>query len=101
MGALIALNLFLLYSLIFSGQGFFSYRDQKAKYEELESRIQELDNKNRDLSREIRLLKSDRAHLEKVVRQQMNFLKKNETLYIFPDKAQGTPPGDGQDEGKD
>ena len=35
------------------------------------------------LSREIRLLKTDPAYVEKVIRQRLNYVRKNEILYLF------------------
>ena len=42
-----------------------------------------LDEKRAALSREIRLLKTDPAYVEKVIRQRLNYVRKNEILYLF------------------
>ena len=82
LGVLIALNIFLLYWFLWSEQGIFQYRDLQHKYQTLESRIQELDQQNLRLSQEIRMLQNDREHIEKMIRQQMNYVKENEILYL-------------------
>jgi len=89
---LIFINLFLMFRLIWSDQGVFAYLELKSRYEVLQSKIDKVDKDSLDLSQEIRRLKSDKAYQEKVVRERMNFVKKDEILYIFPDE-----PTDGKE----
>ena len=84
---LLLINLFLLFRLIWSDQGVFAYLELKNRYEVLQAKIQDVDDKSLDLSQEIRRLKSDKAYQEKVIRERMNFVKKDEILYIFPDET--------------
>ncbi|OIQ48755.1 Cell division protein FtsB [Pseudodesulfovibrio hydrargyri] len=83
---LVAINLFLLTRLIWSDQGVFAYLELKNRYEVLRRKIETVDARSLDLSQEIRKLKSDKAYQEKVIREKMNFVKKDELLYIFPDE---------------
>jgi cell division protein FtsB len=83
---LLFINLFLLFRLVWSDQGVFTYLELKNRYEALEEKIKSVDAESLDLSQEIRRLKSDKAYQEKVVRERMNFVKKDEILYIFPDE---------------
>lgn len=94
---LLFINLFLLFRLIWSDQGVFAYLELKNRYEALQARIEGVDEQSLDLSQEIRRLKSDAAYQEKVVRERMNFVKKDEILYIFPDQN-ANPSGDVSDE---
>jgi len=94
---LLIINLFLLFRLIWSDQGVFAYLELKSRYEVLQSKIDGVDGKSLDLSQEIRRLKSDSAYQEKIVRERMNFVKKDEILYIFPDET-AKPSGEGTDE---
>lgn len=82
---LLFINLFLLFRLVWSDQGVFTYLELKNRYSALEEKIKGVDAESLDLSQEIRRLKSDKAYQEKVVRERMNFVKKDEILYIFPD----------------
>lgn len=84
-GALIAFNLFLLYSLMLGSEGYFAYKEQADNIEVLKAKIARLDQENLNLSRQVRLLRSDREYLERMVREQMKFVKNNETLYVFPE----------------
>jgi len=83
---LLFINLFLLCRLIWSDQGVFSYLELRNRYAVLQEKIDAVDKQSLDLSQEIRRLKSDKAYQEKVVRERMNFVKKDEVLYIFPDE---------------
>lgn len=94
---LLLINLFLLFRLIWSDQGVFAYLELKNRYELLQARIDNVDSESLDLSQEIRRLKSDKAYQEKVIRERMNFVKKDEVLYIFPDKTANTS-GEGNDD---
>lgn len=100
LGLLVVLNIVLLYRLIWSEQGVIAYRDLKARHAVLEERVQELDKATMAMSREIRLLKSDRAYLEKMIRQQLNFVKEDEILYVFPERTPEDASGAGSDESK-
>ncbi len=87
---LVLINLFLLFRLVWSGQGIFAYMELKQRHEALEKQLQKVDARSLDLSREIGRLKNDRAYQEKVIRDRMNFVKKNEILYIFHDNEVAT-----------
>lgn len=93
---LVCINLFLLTRLIWSDQGVFAYLELKNRYEVLRQKIDAVDTRSLDLSQEIRKLKSDKAYQEKVIRERMNFVRKDELLYIFPDEK-GQPRGDAVD----
>lgn len=84
---LLVINLFLMFRLIWSDQGIFAYLELKSRYEVLQSKIDNVDKESLDLSQEIRRLKSDKAYQEKIVRERMNFVRKDEILYIFPDET--------------
>lgn len=95
LGCLLALNLLLAYRLLFTNQGYFAYRELTTHYEDVAGRIEELKQENVRLSREIRLLKDDREYIEKMIREQMQFVKDGEILYVFPRSANATDrPGD-------
>ncbi len=94
---LLFINLFFVFRLIWSDQGVFAYLELKNRYEVLQSKIDSVDTKSLDLSQEIRRIKSDKAYQEKIVRERMNFVKKDEILYIFPDGTTNAR-GDGSNE---
>lgn len=77
------LDLTLLGKMLWSDTGLLEYMQLKSQLAELRGEIVELDAENRALSREIRLLQTDRQYAEKMVRQQLHYLRDNEIVYIF------------------
>lgn len=100
-GFSLAINVILVYSLIWGGQGLNAYRNLKGQYQALEDRIKDLDARNITLSREIRLLQADAQYQEKVIRNRFNFVKDDEILYIFPESRDTAKTGAGLNETKD
>lgn len=86
LGASAALNLALLWALIWGGQGLVTYKGLRAELNELTAKAEALAQKNLELSREIQLLESDEKYIEQVIRKRLNFIKENEIWYIFPEK---------------
>ncbi|BBD07802.1 FtsB family cell division protein [Desulfovibrio ferrophilus] len=83
---LVVLNLFLGYRLLAGDQGLFAYLNLKQDHDQLQARLEAASLRSHELSGEIRQLKSDSAYLENAIRQRMNYVGENETLYIFPDR---------------
>jgi cell division protein FtsB len=87
LGVLIAVNLVLLFRLIWSDHGVIAYMNMRNRSVLLEAQLREVDTRSLELSNEIRRLKSDRAYQEMVIRDRMNYVKENEVLYIFSDRT--------------
>ncbi len=90
---IIVLNMFLVYRLLVSEQSVFAYLDLKAQYSEMGARIADLDQQSLELSREIRLLASDGPYIERMIRQEMHFVRENEVLYLLSGSPAGDPSG--------
>ncbi|GAB6176540.1 septum formation initiator family protein [Desulfobaculum senezii] len=88
---LILLNLTLGYRLLVGDQGLIAYRELREDHEQMTRRLAEAEQRARDLSREIRLLKSDRDYLKDTLRKRMNYLERDEIVYVFPDSQSDTP----------
>lgn len=101
LAAVVVLNIFLLYSLVWGTRGTIAYNDLKVRCELFEERIRLVEESNLELSKEIRLLQSDRKYLEKTIRNRLNFVRENEVLYIFPDEAKVDASGAPLHETKD
>ena len=84
----IALNLALASRLIWGSNSLYVWRMLKETQNELSDELAKLDEKRAALSREIRLLKTDPAYVEKVIRQRLNYVRKNEILYLFDKNRQ-------------
>lgn len=99
--ALLAANVLLLYLVFLGGQGLLAYRETLARHDELARRVRQADHRSLELSQDIRLLKTDREHMERAVRAHTNFVHDNEILYLFPEQgrdAAGTKAGAQADE---
>lgn len=90
-GLLVCLNLLLLMRLLWSDQSVFSYLELRSRYERLDRLDREAEERTVQLSREITRLREDPSYQERVVRDRMNYLRKGETLYIFPEQSETTP----------
>lgn len=77
------INLLLLYGLFFSSQGILGYRQQSRQVVELEEKIVELKKKNHRLYSKIQSLKKDVHAQERLVRQQLGWVKENELVLEF------------------
>lgn len=79
----ILLNAALLSRIVWGSHSLYTWRVLKEKQNELSQELDSLDKRRAALSREIRLLKTDPAYVEKVIRQRLNYVRKNEILYLF------------------
>lgn len=90
LGFLVVLNLVLGYRLLVGDEGWFGYLKLKSEYEDMLRRLDEERERSRELSTEIRRLKTDPEYLKDAIRRRMNFVGPDETMYVFPE-------GEGED----
>ena len=79
----VLMNFALASRIVWGSHSIYTWRVLKEKQSELSAELAALDEKRAALSREIRLLKTDPAYVEKVIRQRLNYVRKNEILYLF------------------
>ncbi|NCC23844.1 MAG: septum formation initiator family protein [Deltaproteobacteria bacterium] len=89
--ALLALDLFLAYRFVFSPHGIMAYFEVQDAYRSMLMRVEEIEQKNVDLSRQIRLMRDNEMYLESVVRREMNYVRPGEVLYLVPDRTRKLP----------
>ncbi len=80
---LIAVNLYLLWSLIFDDNGIFKYLNLKEKHLELTNEISLLEEENKQLKAEINRIQEDPFYMEKLAREQLNLSRPDELVFIF------------------
>ena len=85
-GIALMVNATLFSRLVWGPQSIIAYRELSEQQQVLEERIAGADAANAVLSRQIRLLQSDDAYVEKMIRRRLNFVRDNEILYLFPDR---------------
>ena len=101
---LLALNIALLYAILFSSHGLSGYRKQTEQVRELEAKIHKLRQDNQKLFVRIQALKNNPKALDKLVRQELGWVKDNEIVLEFPGKEEaqkdpkstGASPGTGK-----
>ena len=84
------LNAALFSRLMWGSGSIYAWSALKEKQSELSQELAALNEQRASLSREIRLLKTDPDYVEKVIRQRLNYVRKNEILYLFDKNRQDT-----------
>ena len=79
----LVMNAPLAYRLVWGDQSVSAWRALKSRQGQLTAELRDLDKRRADLSREIRLLQTDDSYVEKMIRQRLNYVRKNEILYLF------------------
>jgi cell division protein FtsB len=92
-GFLALANLFLAGHLLLGGQGAFAYLELRQRHAAVARELAAAEERARDLSREIRLLKGDDEHLGEVIRRRMNYVQQGEVLYLFTSRPAGAGGG--------
>lgn len=75
----------ILLHMIFGDRGFMDYRTLREKQVALEETNESIIDENRELKREIGLLKSDVHFIEAVARRELGMVKKGDRVYQFID----------------
>jgi cell division protein FtsB len=79
----IFLSLYLLTSLSLGEMGLVKYYRMKAQYNALNEEIANLKRDNVKLSKDVYLLKSDYAYLERVARDKLGLARPGEIVYYY------------------
>jgi len=90
-GGLLLLNFLLFQSLFFSSQGIVGFRKQCAQVEELETKIGNLKEENQKLFRKIQAFKNSPRAQEKMVREELGWIRENELLIEFQQRESQPP----------
>ncbi|MDR2573102.1 MAG: septum formation initiator family protein [Desulfovibrio sp.] len=85
------INIVLFGRMIWGPAGLLEYRELKSRHAALREQMDKIDVQNLSLSREIRLLQSDKQYMEKMIRRYLHYVRENEVLYLFDDEAKITP----------
>jgi cell division protein FtsB len=88
---LLLLNVLLFQSLFFSPQGVTGFRKQSAQVEELETKVNNLKEENQKLFRKIQAFKNSPRAQEKMVREELGWLRDNELVIEFQQR-EAEPP---------
>jgi cell division protein FtsB len=89
------INVTLVFRLLWGEQSIAAWHGLRAAQGSLAGELRDLDELRAGLSREIRLLRTDDAYVEKMIRQRLNYVRANEILYLFDDGGQEESPWTG------
>jgi len=79
-GGIIAAGVFIVFD---NGRKYF---DMKYQRDSLKAEIEDLEKQNKQLNKKIKNLYNDKEFVEKVAREQLNLVKKGETVYIIAEE---------------
>ena len=77
---LLALNFILIYAIVFSSNGLPGYRKQNQQVKELEQKVLKLKVENQKLFEMVQSLKVSPRAQEKLVRQELGWVRENEII---------------------
>lgn len=88
---LLAVNLWLIYRLCFSSQGFVSFSQHHEQVSDLHKKIEALQAENEEWFARIQDFKTDAKFQERVVREQLGWARDNELVIEFPPSQKTSP----------
>jgi len=80
---LCVLNIFLVFKIFDNESGLPVYKDVKLKIESVQSKINDVDLRNRQISSEIRILKKNDLYVERLIKRELFYVADNELMYIM------------------
>lgn len=86
-----AFNAALFSRMLWGSAGVMEYRRLKDQLADMREQVVALDRENLAISKEIRLIQSDRDYAEKMVRQKLHYLRDNEIVYMFAEPVEKSP----------
>ncbi|MDZ7759708.1 MAG: septum formation initiator family protein [Desulfovermiculus sp.] len=84
---LLAVNILLIWAIFQGEQGLGIYRQQQARLEKMQARLNQVRKDNIELSRKIRLLQNDDVYVEQMIRTRLHYVQSHEVMYL-PRKTQ-------------
>lgn len=85
-GVLLALNILLILTILFSPNGLRGYRKQNQQVKELEQKVLKLKTENQKLFETIQALKTSPKAQEKLVRRELGWVRENEIVLESAEK---------------
>ncbi len=88
------LNVVLFYRMIWGDGGVLAFNALRQEHTQMQQELAAVEAQNIQLSKEIRLLKTDDAYVEKMIRQRLHYVRENEILYLFTNDADRSKQGE-------
>ncbi len=89
------LVLWLGFHVIFGANGMVVYQGKRTEYKKLQTDLQQAEDENQQLTKQVDALRNDPKAIEREAREQLHYTKKGEMIYLLPNqKKPDTPPAD-------
>lgn len=79
-------SVYLLVSFLFYDIGFIKYLKMRGEYNRITSDITRLQEENKNIRKEVKLLKTDPDYIEAYAREMLGLVKEGEIIYRFEEK---------------
>ena len=79
-------SVYLLISFLFYDIGFIKYLKMRGEYNRITSDITRLQEENKNIRKEVKLLKTDPDYIEAYAREMLGLVKEGEIIYRFEEK---------------
>jgi cell division protein FtsB len=83
-GGVTILALMLAYHVIFGQNGWVAYHEKKQEYRSLQVDVQQIQDENDRLNKQINSLKTDPKAIVKEAREQLHYANPNEVIVVMP-----------------
>jgi cell division protein FtsB len=82
------LVLWLGFHVIFGANGMVVYQNKRAEYKKLQIEMQQAEDENKQLTKQVDELRNDPKAIEREAREQLHYTKKGELIYLLPSQKQ-------------
>ena len=89
------LVIWLGFHVIFGANGMVVYQNKRSEYKKLQVEMQQVEEENKQLTKQVDELRNDPKAIEREAREQLHYTKKGELVYLLPNQKQAEkPPAD-------
>lgn len=82
----------LAFHVIFGANGMVVYQGKKTEYKKIQKDLQQLEDENQTLTKQVDQLRNDPKAIEREAREQLHYSKKGEMIYLLPNQKQPDTP---------
>jgi cell division protein FtsB len=86
------LVLWLGFHVIFGANGMVVYQNKKAEYKKLQVEMQQVEEENKQLTKQVDELRNDPKAIEREAREQLHYSRKGELVFLLPGQKQTEKP---------
>ena len=96
-GAVTLLAVWLAFHVIFGANGWVVYQEKRTEYKKVQSELQQVEEENQRLTKQVDSLRNDPKAIEREAREQLHYTKKGEIIYLLPGQKAAKAPAPAAD----